>query len=111
MNWHDRDLAGALAWAVEGGVLLADAAYQIGELSDWLAQEAGLLLITPKNCGQAYRPLICSLRERIETTFSQLADRFVARVRSRSFHGLWNTIKIKALHLNLCRAGVLPSPA
>lgn len=107
-NVHDRDFAAALAWSVDGGVVLADRAYQIDELSDWLAEEAGLLLITPKNCGQSYRPLISSLRERVETVFSQLCERFVDRVRSRSFHGLWNTIKLKMLHHNLCKAGMVP---
>ena len=28
---------------------------------------------------------------------------------SRSFTGLWNTIKLKLLHYNLCHAGLLPS--
>ena len=38
------------------------------------------------------------------------------RVFSRSWHGLWNTIKLKMLrynlmlHYNLCQAGVLPLP-
>ena len=106
-NWHDRDVAAALAWSVDGGTVLADRAYQINELRDWLAEEADLLLITPKNCGEPYRPLISSLRERVETVFSQLCDRFVDRVRSRSFRGLWNTIKLKMLHHNLCQAGLV----
>ena len=91
-NWPDRDVAAALVLAVDGGVVIADRAYQSHDLQDWLAQEADLLLITPGNCTEAYRPLISSLRERIETTFSQLCERFVDRVRSRSFPGLWNTI-------------------
>jgi len=33
--------------------------------------------------------------------------RFVDRILSRSWHGLWNTIKLKMLHYNLCRAGLL----
>ena len=108
-NWHDRDVALALAQAIEGGTVLADRIYLTQEMSDTLAQEAQLLLITPGNCGHHYRALISSLRERIETTFSQLCDRFVDRVRARSFHGLWNTIKLKMLHLNLCQAGLLPA--
>ena len=108
-NWHDKDVAAALSQAVEGGTVIADRVYLSKELSASLAEEAGLLLITPRNCGKAYRPLISSLRERIETTFSQLCERFVDRVRSRSFGGLWNTIKLKMLHLNLCMAGLLPA--
>lgn len=106
-NWPDKDLAAALAQAVNGGILIADRAYQDDELEQWLREEADLILLTPKNCGEAHRPLVSSLRERIETTFSQLCDRFVDRVRSRSFYGLWNTVKLKMLHLNLCNAGLL----
>jgi hypothetical protein len=106
-NWSDGDLAPALSQFVDGGTVLADRAYQTEPLSDWLAHEAQLLLITPKNCGEAFRPLISSLRERIETIFSQLCDRFVDRVRSRSFIGLWSAIKLKMLHFNLTQAGYL----
>ena len=106
-NWPDKDLAAALAQAVNGGILIADRAYQEEELEEWLREEADLILLTPKNCGEANRPLISSLRERIETTFSQLHDRFIDRVRSRSFYGLWSTVKLKMLHLNFCNAGIL----
>jgi hypothetical protein len=108
-NQPDADFAPALAQSVDGGIALADRGYQGSELSNWFATEAGLLLITPGNCGEHYRPLVSSLRERIETTFSQLCERFVDRVYSRSFHGLWNSIKLKMLHLNLCQAGILPA--
>ena len=47
------------------------------------------------------------LRERVETTFSQLWGRFVDRVFSRSWAGLWTTIKLKLLHYNLTHAGML----
>lgn len=108
-NLPDKDFAPALAQSVDGGVVLADRAYQTNELADWLADEEELVLITPKNCGQEHRPLVCSLRERIETSFGQLCERFVDRVLSRSFHGLWNTVKLKMLHLNLCKAGLVPA--
>jgi hypothetical protein len=107
-NWTDGDLAPALSHFVDGGVVLCDRAYQTQPLSDWLCEEAELLLLTPGNCGAAFRPLISSLRERIETTFSQLCERFVDRIRSRSFIGLWSAIKLKMLHFNLTQAGYLP---
>ena len=106
-NVHDRDMALALAQAVDGGILLADNAYQTKEMERLFDEQAELTLVTPKNSDQQYRALISSLRERIETTFSQLHDRFVDRVYSRSFHGLWNTVKLKILHLNFCQAGLL----
>ena len=106
-NQADGDLAPALAQAVNGGVLLADRAYQTKDIEAWPREEADLTLLTPKNCGEKHRPLISSLRERIETTFSQLADRFIDRVRSRSFQGLWSATLLKMLHLNLCKTGIL----
>lgn len=108
-NWDDRDVALALGLAVDGGIVLGDRGYRRPELSQDLADEADLLLITPANCGEQYRPLVSSLRERIETTFSSLCLRFVDRVLSRSFDGLWNTIKLKMLHHNLTHAGLLPA--
>lgn len=111
-NVDDRDVAAALADAVEGGVLLADLGYRDAkELEPLLLEEFDMLLITPAHAGQDHRALVSSVRERIETCFSGLWNRFVDRVFSRSWHGLWNTIKLKMLHYNLCQAGVLPLPA
>ncbi len=110
-NWDDRDVAGALAQAVDGGTLLADLGYRDAKaLEPLLWDELDLLLVTPAHAGQKHRALVSSVRERIETCFSGLWSRFVDRVFSRSFHGLWNTIKLKMLHYNLCQAGVLPHP-
>ena len=107
-NWSDQAVADALTQTVEGGgAVIADRGYAARELADTLAEESGLLLITPSNCGEQHRPLISSLRERVETTFSQLCDRFVERDLTRSFNGLWNTIKLKMLHFNLCKAGLV----
>jgi len=71
-----------------------------------LIEEADLLLLTTNAVGER-RALVCSLRERVETTFSQLWSRFVDRVFSRSWNGLWTTIKLKLLHLNLCLNGII----
>ena len=107
-NWDDRDVALALAQAVEGGVLLADLGYQDAqELEPLLWEEAGMLLITPAHARPECRAIVSSVRERIETCFSGLWSRFIDRVFSRSWNGLWNTIKLKMLHYNLCKAGVL----
>ncbi len=108
-NWNDHDVALALGLAVDGGIALADLGYRGAELSEALASEAELLLITPADADtRAHRALLSSRRERIETSFSQLWNRFVDRVFSRSFAGLWNTIKLKMLHYNLCHAGLIP---
>jgi len=109
-NWDDRDPALALCWAVEGGAVLADLGYRGGELPVNLMEEAEILLLTPADGGarrSAPRVLLSSVRERVETTLSQLWSRFVDRVFSRSWAGLWTTIKLKLLHYNLVHAGFL----
>jgi hypothetical protein len=109
-NWDDRDPAPALCWAVEGGAVLADLGYRGDELADSLSEEAEVLLLTPADGGarrSAQRALLSSVRERVETTLSQMWSRFVDRVFSRSWAGLWTTIKLKLLHYNLVHAGVL----
>jgi hypothetical protein len=109
-NWNDRDPGLALAWSLGGGVMLADLGYPGEEFEQTLLEEADLLLITPKHGGmkgEDRRTLLSSLRERIETTFSGLSRRFIDRVLSRSWEGLWNMIKLKLIHYNLCQAGLL----
>jgi len=105
-NTDDRDPALALAWSVEGGLCLADLGDRSKDLSEWLMEEAELLLLTPADAGDL-RALVSSIRERVETTFSQLWALFVDRVFSRSWNGLWNTIKLKILHFNLCQTGAI----
>ena len=100
------DVTPALAWAADGGLCLSDMGYRSKALQDSLIEDADLLLITPAESGDK-RALISSLRERVETTFSQLWNRFVDRVFSRSWNGLWNTIKLKTLHFNLCLKGII----
>ncbi len=106
-NTNDRDPALALAWATDGGLALGDRGYQGEELRELLQEEAELLLLTPADAPKAQRALLSSLRERVETSFSQLWSRFVDVVYSRSWNGLWSTIKLKMLHFNLCQAGLI----
>ena len=105
-NTGDRDPALALAWSVDGGLCLADLGYRGEQVRELLMEEADLLLLTPADAKEQ-RALLSSIRERVETTFSQLWSRFVDCVYSRSWNGLWNTIKLKMLHLNLCEAGMI----
>lgn len=106
-NTDDRDPALALSWSTDGGLALADLGYRGEALRELLAEEAELLLLTPADASKAQKALLSSLRERVETSFSQLWSRFVDRVFSRSWNGLWNTIKLKMLHFNLCEAGLI----
>lgn len=111
-NVDDRDPAIALVWSVQGGVTLADLGYPGEAFEAELLEESGMLLITPRHAGAKGTPrraLISGLRERIETTFSSLWSQFVDRVFSRSWNGLWNTIKLKLLYYNLRQVGILPA--
>jgi transposase len=107
-NWTDGDVALALALSVQGGIGVGDHGYQGAELVPLLAQEAQLLVVTPGNAGEK-RALISSLRERVETSFRALWNRFVDQVFSRSWEGLWSATKLKVLHFNLCQARLLPA--
>jgi IS5 family transposase len=109
-NWDDREVVAALAEGLEGeSILLADLGYRDArELEPLLWEHYGVVLVTPSHAPKAaQRALVSSVRERIETLFSCLWQRFVDRVFSRSFDGLWSAIKVKMLHYNLCRAGIL----
>jgi len=110
-NWHEQDAALALALSVGGGIGRADGGYRGRELVERLAPEAQLLLLTPPTVGpdKAQRRGISSLRQRVETTVAALWDRFIDRVYSRSWEGLWSTLKLKLLPYNRCRAGVIPA--
>lgn len=109
-NWDDRDPALALCCATEGGTVLGDMGYRGDDFAALLLEEAEALMLTPADGGRRHslrRALLSSVRERIETTLSQLWSRFVDRVLSRSWTGLWTTIKLKMLHYNLVHAGML----
>jgi len=69
-----------------------------------LAEEAEMLLLTRADAPQ-HKFLLSQVRQAVETTFSQLWYRFIDRIFSRSWQGLWNTIKLKVIYYNLCHAG------
>lgn len=105
-NCDDRPPAIALGLQTDGGVGLGDFGYRGADIAAVLAEQCDLLLITTADAGE-HRALISSLRERIETVFSELWSLFVDRVYSRSWRGLWNTIKLKLLSYNLRHAQIL----
>ena len=105
-NWDDR--APALAWvqAVDGGVTLGNLGSRGPECAADLAAEADMLLLT-RDQAPAHRFVLSQVRQLVETTFSQLWWKFVDRVFSRSWSGLWNTIHLKVLYYNLRHAGLV----
>lgn len=105
-NCDDRDPALALVQNVDGGVTLGDLGYRGPGCAADLAEEAQMLLITHDQA-PAHKFVLSQVRQRIETTFSQLWWKFVDRVFSRSWLGLWNTIQLKVLYSNLVHAGIV----
>jgi hypothetical protein len=102
----DRDPLLALCEASDGGVTLGDLGYRGTPAADLLAEEAEVLLITRADA-PAHKFLLSQVRQAIETSFSQLWHQFIDRVFSRSWNGLWNTIKLKVLFYNIRHAGVV----
>jgi transposase len=104
-NWDDRTPALALVEGVAGGITLGDLGYRGPECAAALANNAQMLLIT-RDKAPAHRFVLSQVRQRVETTFSQVWRKFVARVFSRSWR-LGNTLQLKVLCYNLYHAGIL----
>jgi transposase len=78
-NLDDRGPASQLAEAVDGGVLLADLGYDGPQLAEMLAEQTELLLITRRAVPEK-RELHSSVRQGIETLFSQLWHKFICSI-------------------------------
>lgn len=102
----DRDPLLALCEASDGGVAIGDLGYRGKPAAELLEQEAEVLLLTRADA-PAQKFLLSQVRQAIETSFSQLWHQFIDRVFSRSWNGLWNTIKLKVLFYNIRHAGVV----
>ena len=89
-----------LTYSIHSSVLLIGA---------WLITRPRRVTPAAAEKGSARRSLISGIRERVETAFSSLWFRFVDRVLSRSWEGLWSTLKLKMLHYNLCLAALIPA--
>jgi Transposase DDE domain len=105
-NYDDRVPAVDLVQVVDGGVTLGDLGYRGDDCATAPAEDADMLLIT-RDQAPAHRFVLSQVRQQIETTFSQLWWRFVDRVFSRSWTGLWNTLQLKVLYYNLRHVGIL----
>jgi hypothetical protein len=102
----DRAPVLALLEGVEGGVPLGDLGYRGKERAAEWAEEAGRLVLTRADAPEK-KHWLAQVRPGIETSFSQLWHRFLDRVFSRSWRGLWNTLQRKVIHYHLCHAGIL----
>lgn len=100
----DPDVLHTVLSSAAGGTVLVDLGYRDKKLLTQIEDEYEVLVINPSQAGRR-RALISSLRERVETTFSGLWHRFIDRVFSRSFAGLWSAVLLKMLHYNMTLAG------
>ena len=100
-NWDDCTPVSARLESVEGGVALGDLGYRGKQRAEEWAEEAGMLVLTRADAPEQ-KCLLAQVRQAIETSFSQLWYKFVDRVFSRSWRGLWNTVQLKIIHYNLC---------
>ena len=105
-NGDDREPALALVETVDGGSTLGDLGSRGPECRGRLAEEAEMLLRTRAQA-PTHPFTLSHVRQGMETTFSQLWWKFVDRVFSRSWHGLWNTIQLQVLYYNLVPAGLV----
>jgi hypothetical protein len=105
-NWDERAPALTLLLGVAGGITLGDLGCRGKARAEEWSEEAEMLVLTRADAPEK-KHLLAQVRQGIETSFSQLWHRFIDRVFSRSWRGLWNTVQLKLIHYNLCHAGVL----
>jgi len=110
-NVEDREGARRLAsFLEEGSVCLADLGYRGDKFQLELFEEEGVLFLTRADIdSQELKKLHSKLRNRVETTFSQLWKRYSDRVFSRSWLGLWSTLLLRLFDCKLCQTNILPT--
>jgi hypothetical protein len=105
-NWDDRVPALTLLLGVNGGITLGDLGYRGQQRAAEWAEEADMFVLTRAEAPEQ-KYLLAQVRQAIETSFSQLWYKFLDRVFSRSWRGLWNTVQLKLIYYNLRHAGFL----
>lgn len=108
-GYDDREGARRLASLMEeGSVAIADLGYRGEKFQLEMYEEEGVLFLTRADIKEQRLKIIHSIiRERVEGVFSSLWERFATRVYSRSWNGLWNTLKLKMLDYKLCFANII----
>lgn len=105
-NVDDREPVLTLLEAADGGITLGDLGYRGRTRAAEWAEAADMLVLTRAEAPDQ-KVLLSQVRQAIETAFSQLWNKFIDRVFSRSWQGLWNTLQLKVIHYNLCHMGAL----
>jgi IS5 family transposase len=106
-NWPDQAALRDLLESVpEGSICLGDWAYRGQRLQeDWYAE--GILILTKADAPRERQALLSTVRQRVETTFSQLWSRFMTRLYARSWAGLFSSTQLKMLGFALSHAGCI----
>ncbi len=92
----------------EGSVCLADLGYRGEKFQLEMYEEEEVLFLTRADiASRRLKILHSTIRERVEGVFRALWERFATRVYSRSWQGLWNTLKLKMLDYKLCFANII----
>jgi hypothetical protein len=105
---HGEDRAPVLTLreGVEGGLTLGALGDRGKQRAEEGAEAADRLARTRADAPEK-KGLLAPGRPAIETAWSQLWCRFLDRVFSRSWRGLWNPLPLKLSYYNLPHAGVL----
>ncbi len=108
-SYDDRAGAEVLASLMEEGSLcIADLGYRGAAFQTQMYDDEGVLFLTRADIeSQSLKITHSLIRERVEGVFSSLWERFATRVYSRSWNGLWNTLKLKMLDYKLCFANII----
>lgn len=108
-SYDDRAGGRMLATLLEEGSLcIADLGYRGVNFQTQLYEDEGVLFLTRADIeSQSLKITHSLIRERVEGMFSSLWERFATRVYSRSWRGLWNTLKLKMLDYKLCFAKII----
>jgi IS5 family transposase len=105
-NWDDRAPVLALLEGVDGGITLGDWGYRGKQRVEEWAEEAEMFVLTRAEAPEK-KCLLAQVRQAIETSFPQLWYKFLDRIFSRSWRGLWNTVQLKVIYYNLRHTGLL----
>jgi hypothetical protein len=107
-SYDDRAGARKLASLVEeGSLVIADLGYRGVKFQLEIYEEGVLFLTRADMTSQKLKIIHSMIRERVKGIFSSLWERFATRVYSRSWQGLWNTLKLKMLDYKLCFANLI----
>lgn len=105
-KYDDQAVALALMAHLPSGMALADLGYQGWDIKELLAQETAIFLLRRKDAPEKIS-FISTLRQAVETTFSQQWNQFIDRVYSRAWLELWNTVMLKLISKQWRHSGLL----